>query len=67
MERITPISRDALQYEATIEDENVFTEPWTISLPLYRRLEPDAEILEFNCVEFVEETLWGHLTKPASE
>ena len=67
VERITPISRDALQYEATIEDENVFTRPWTISLPLYRRLEPDAEILEFNCVEFVEETLWGHLTKPGSE
>ncbi len=66
VERITPISPDALQYEATIEDENVFTEPWTISLPLYRRLEPDIEILEFNCVEFVEETLWGHLTKPGS-
>ena len=67
VERITPISPDALQYEATLEDENVFTRPWTISMPLYRRLEPDAEILEFNCVEFVEETMWGHLTKPGSE
>lgn len=67
VERITPISGDALQYEATIEDEKVFTRPWTISMPLYRRLEPDAEILEFNCVEFVEETLWGHLTKKTSE
>lgn len=67
VERITPISKDALQYEATIEDDKVFTRPWTISLPLYRRLEPDAEILEFNCVEFVEETLWGHLTKPTDE
>ena len=66
-ERYTPMGPNALQYEATIEDENVFTRPWTISLPLYRRLEPDAEILEFNCVEFVEETLWGHLTKPGSE
>ena len=67
MERITPISDDAISYEATIEDPNVFTRPWTISLPLYRRLEPDAEILEFNCVEFVEETLWGHLTKQPNE
>ena len=67
VERITPISPDALQYEATLEDENVFTRPWTISMPLYRRLEPDAEILEFNCVEFVEETMWGHLTKSGSE
>ncbi len=67
VERITPISPDALQYEATLEDENVFTRPWTISMPIYRRLEPDVEILEFNCVEFVEETMWGHLTKPGSE
>lgn len=67
VERITPLSPDALRYEATIEDENVFTRPWTIGMPLYRRLEPDAEILEFNCVEFVEETLWGHLKKPGSE
>ncbi len=67
VERITPISRDALRYEATIEDSKVFTGPWTISLPLYRRLEPDAEILEFNCVEFVEETLWGHLKKKTNE
>ena len=67
VERIFPISGDALRYEATIEDPNVFTRPWTISLPLYRRLEPDAEVLEFNCVEFVEETLWGHLTKQPNE
>jgi hypothetical protein len=67
VERIFPISDDALRYEATIEDPNVFTRPWTISMPLYRRLEPDAEILEFNCVEFVEETLWGHLTKQPNE
>ncbi len=67
VERITPLSRDALGYEATIEDGKVFTRPWKISLPLYRRLEKDPEILEFNCVEFVEETLWGHLRKRGSE
>lgn len=66
-ERITPITPDALQYEATIEDPDVFTRPWTIRLPLYRRLEPEVELLEFNCVDFVEETLWGHLTKSGSE
>lgn len=66
VERITPITRDALNYEATIEDRNVFTRPWKISFPLYRLLEKNAEILEFNCVEFVEETLWGHLKKKTS-
>ena len=62
-ERITPMTRDALRYEATIEDPKVFTRPWKISMPLYRRLEERAELQEFNCVELVEETLWGHLKK----
>jgi len=44
----------------------VFTRPWKVSMPLYRRLEPHAELMEFNCVEFVEETLWGHLKKKTS-
>ena len=63
VERYTPISRDAIRYEATIEDPKVFTRPWTISLPLYRRLEAEAQILEFRCMEHVEETIYGHLRK----
>jgi len=62
-ERYTPLSRDALQYEATIDDPKVFTRPWTIRLPLYRRLEPDAQIMDFRCMEHVEETIYGHLRK----
>ena len=38
VERLTPIGPDALNYEATIEDPNVFTRPWKISMPLYRHL-----------------------------
>src|SRR2546426_7616116 len=63
VERYTPITRDAIQYEATIEDPKVFTRPWTISLPLYRRLESNARIMDFKCIEMVEETLYGHLRK----
>ena len=63
VERYTPISRDAIQYEATIEDSKVFTRPWKISLPLYRRLESNARIMDFRCIEMVEETLYGHLRK----
>ena len=65
-ERITPMTRDALSYEATIDDPKIFTRPWKISMPLYRRLEPQAELQEFNCVELTEETLWGHLKKKTS-
>src|ERR1051325_9957460 len=52
-ERYTPISRDAIRYEATIEDPKVFTRPWKITVPLYRRLEADAQILDFRCIEQV--------------
>ena len=63
VERFTPISADAIQYEVTIEDPNVFTRPWTMSMPLYRRVEENARILEFRCVEFVEDLIYGHLRK----
>ena len=63
VERYTPINRDAILYEATIEDDKVFTRPWTIRLPLYRRLETEAQILDFRCFEHVEETLYGHLRR----
>ena len=50
-----------IRYSATIEDPQVFSRPWTISLPLYRRMEPNVEILEFKCVPFVEELLYKDL------
>jgi hypothetical protein len=63
VERYTPMGRDAIRYEATIEDPQVFTRPWKISMPLYRRLEQNAQLMDFRCVEMVEETLYGHLRK----
>lgn len=63
VERYTPLTPDALSYEATIEDPKVFSRPWKISMPLYRRLEKNAQLLEFKCVEFVEELMYGHLRK----
>jgi hypothetical protein len=63
VERFTPRSADTLNYEATIEDSKTFSRPWKVSLPLYRRVEPNAMIMEFRCVEFVEDLLYGHLKK----
>jgi hypothetical protein len=63
VERYTPLSPYHLQYEATIEDPKVFTRPWKISMPLYRRVEPNAQMLEFKCVEFAEEFMYGHLVE----
>jgi len=60
-ERYTPVSPYHLMYEATIEDPKVFTQPWTIRMPLYRRLEPDKQVLDYKCVEFVEQLMYGEL------
>ena len=62
-ERYTPIGPNALMYEATLEDPDVYTRPWTIRLPLYRRLEPNARLIEYKCIEFSEELLYGHLRR----
>ena len=63
VERYTRIRPDVLMYEATIEDPKVFTRPWKMSMPLYRRLEKNAKLVEYKCVEFAEELLYGHLRK----
>ncbi|MBI3050176.1 MAG: hypothetical protein HYY76_17905 [Acidobacteria bacterium] len=63
VERYTPVSPYHLMYEATIEDPKVFTRPWKISFPLYRRIEKDVQLLDFNCVPFTEELLYRHLRR----
>ena len=62
-ERYTPVTPYHIEYEATITDAEVFTEPWTIKLPLYRRMDPHPQVLEYRCVEMVEELIYGHLRK----
>ena len=58
---------NVLNYTARIEDPKTFTRPWTVSMPLYRRVEPNAQLLEYKCVEFSEELLYGDLKKKTSE
>jgi hypothetical protein len=66
-ERYTAISHDALAYEVTIEDPKVFTRPWQMRMPLYRRLEQGSRVWNYNCIEFAEDVIYGHLRKsPAS-
>ena len=60
-ERYTLVSDNIMRYEATIDDPQTFARPWTIRMPLYRHVEENARLLEFNCVEFSEELLYGDL------
>ena len=66
-ERYTMVSEDRIDYEATIEDATLYSRPWTIRMPLYRRAEAGAQILEFKCVPFSEELIYGHLVKGAQD
>ncbi|HTR37084.1 MAG TPA: hypothetical protein VMH80_14355 [Bryobacteraceae bacterium] len=63
VERYTLLDADHMTYEATLEDPKVFTRPWKISMPLYRRIEKDAQLLDFKCVPFSEELLYGKYKK----
>jgi hypothetical protein len=62
-ERYTRTSPDVIAYDATITDARTFTRPWKMSMALYRRQEKNAQLMDFKCVEFVEELLYGQWRK----
>ena len=51
IERYTMTDLNTIQYEATLEDPKVFTQPWKIAFELGRNREPDYEQMEYACVE----------------
>jgi hypothetical protein len=63
VERWNLTDRDHLNYQATIDDPSVYTRAWKINMPIYRRVEKDAQLLEFKCTEFAEQLLYGKYTK----
>ena len=62
-ERYTAVNANTLNYEVTITDPKTFTRPWKMSMLLYRHLEKNAQLMEYKCVPFVEELMYGHLRK----
>lgn len=58
-ERYTLLNPYLMDYEANIEDEEVFTRPWKIKMKLYKKVGDDAQLQQFKCVEFVEELIYG--------
>ena len=59
VERYTPTSPYHVDYEVTIEDPDVFTRPWTMRMPLYRRVEEGLQLLDYDCVDFILQSLTG--------
>jgi hypothetical protein len=66
VERYTRVDPYHINYEATIEDPSVFTRTWKISMPLYKLVDKNAQLLDFKCVEFSEELLYGQFKKQTS-
>jgi hypothetical protein len=62
VERYSFIDADHLNYEATIEDPKVFSRAWKISMPIYRRLEPNLQIIDYDCVS----QFWQKFVKPST-
>jgi len=63
VERYTPRGPDILHYEATIQDPKVFSRPWKIGMPLYRHVEKNAHLMEYQCIPYAEDVLYGHLRR----
>jgi hypothetical protein len=51
VERFALIDRDTIQYEATIEDPKVFTQPWKIRFNAFTRAPADHQLFEYACHE----------------
>ena len=52
VERYSFIDPTHLNYEVTLEDPKVFTRPWKMQMPLYKRLETSPRVLEYYCYGF---------------
>jgi hypothetical protein len=60
-ERFTLLGPSHLWYEATLDDPQTYTRPWTIEMPLYRMVDQDAQLLEHKCVTFADGLLYQDL------
>ena len=49
VERFTRVSDDTIMWDMTVEDPNVYTRPWTVSMPLTHR--PSYQMFEYACHE----------------
>ncbi len=62
-ERFRLLSPNHLSYEATLDDPQTYTRPWTIEMPLYRMIDQQAQLLEHKCVPFADRLLYQDLIK----
>jgi hypothetical protein len=66
-ERFTLLGPNHLWYEATLDDPQTYTRPWTIEMPLYRLVDRQAQLLEHKCVTFADGLLYQDLLRKDSK
>ena len=66
-ERFTPLDANTIHYQATLTDPDTYTRPWSMQFHLHRVRDANAAVMEFRCVEFTEEFLYGEFRKPGSQ
>jgi hypothetical protein len=66
-ERFTLQGQNHIRYEATLDDPQTYTRPWTIEMPLYRLIDPQAQLLEHKCVPFADRLLYQDLLQKGSK
>jgi hypothetical protein len=49
VERFTRVDRNTIQYEVTLDDPNMYTQPWKVAIPLTR--DPEYVMYEYACHE----------------
>jgi hypothetical protein len=57
VERFTPAGPDHILYEVTVEDPKVFSKPWKMRMPLYRRKEANVRVLEYEAGALLDEEM----------
>jgi len=60
-ERFALQGSDHIRYEATLDDPQTYTRPWTIEMPLYRLMDQPEQLLEHKCVTFADRLLYQDL------
>ena len=65
-ERFTLQGPNHMRYEATLDDPQTFTRPWTIEMPLYRLIDQPEQLLEHKCVPFADKLLYQDLLQDTS-
>jgi hypothetical protein len=51
VERLTPVTPYHINYEVTLEDPQTYTRPWTMRMPIYKRMEEGLRLLDYDCVD----------------